>query len=149
MEQILKKIYKSRIFGLISILFFIAVCMGIGAFAAYVKHVSNPTEQAVTYFRAFMQQDYDTMYNLLDKKDGCYISKDRYKEIMQKTRESMTIDSYKINDPRKEDGQYVVTIECTDDETDSSQNMNIYLNKKMHLPKLKPDYKVDIEKMLV
>ena len=39
MEQILKKIYKSRIFGLISILFFIAVCMGIGAFAAYVKHV--------------------------------------------------------------------------------------------------------------
>ena len=57
MEQILKKIYKSRIFGLISILFFIAVCMGIGAFAAYVKHVSNPTEQAVTYFRAFMQQD--------------------------------------------------------------------------------------------
>ena len=38
---------------------------------------------------------------------------------MQKTRESMTIDSYKINDPRKEDGQYVVTIECTDDETDS------------------------------
>ena len=55
MEQILKKIYKSRIFGLISILFFIAVCMGIGAFAAYVKHVSNPTEQAVTYFRAFMQ----------------------------------------------------------------------------------------------
>ena len=37
MEQILKKIYKSRIFGLISILFFIAVCMGIGAFAAYVK----------------------------------------------------------------------------------------------------------------
>ena len=149
MEQILKKIYKSRIFGLISILFFIAVCMGIGAFAAYVKHVSNPTEQAVTYFRAFMQQDYDTMYNLLDKKDGYYISKDRYKEIMQKTRESMTIDSYKINDPRKEDGQYVVTIECTDDETDSSQNMNIYLNKKMHLPKLKPDYKVDIEKMLV
>ena len=134
MEQILKKIYKSRIFGLISILFFIAVCMGIGAFAAYVKHVSNPTEQAVTYFRAFMQQDYDTMYNLLDKKDGYYISKDRYKEIMQKTRESMTIDSYKINDPRKEGGQYVVTIECTDDETDSSQNMNIYLNKKMHLP---------------
>lgn len=89
------------------------------------------------------------MYNLLDKKDGYYISKDRYREIMQKTRESMTIDSYKINDPRKEDGQYVVTIECTDDETDSSQNMNIYLNKKMHLPKLKPDYKVDIEKMLV
>ena len=72
----------------------------------------------------------------MDKKDGYYISKDRYKEIMQKTRESMTIDSYKINDPRKEDGQYVVTIECTDDETDSSQNMNIYLNKKMHLPKL-------------
>ena len=70
------------------------------------------------------------MYNLLDKKDGYYISKDRYKEIMQKTRESMTIDSYKINDPRKEDGQYVVKIECTDDETDSSQNMNIYLNKK-------------------
>ena len=78
MEQILKKIYKSRIFGLISILFFIAVCMGIGAFAAYVKHVSNPTEQAVTYFRAFMQQDYDTMYNLLDKTENKRINDNRF-----------------------------------------------------------------------
>ena len=41
MEQILKKIYKSRIFGLISILLFIAVCMGIGAFAAYVKRFQS------------------------------------------------------------------------------------------------------------
>lgn len=149
MRKILKKIYKSRIFGLISILVFIAVCMGIGAFAAYVKYVSNPTEQAVTYFRAFMQQDYDTMYNLLDKKEGYYISKDRYKEIMQKNRESIVIDSYKISDPKKEDGKYIVTIECIDDEADSSQDINIYLNKKIKLPDLKPDYKVDVEKMIV
>lgn len=149
MNKKFKKILHSRIFTLIVILLFIAVCMGIGAVTAYIRHESDPTEQAVKYFRAFMQQDYKQMYSLIDVKEGYYIDRDRYEEIMKKSRMNTSIDSYEIKEPVKENGQYLVVITCTDNQTETSHDMKIYLNKKRKGLQIVPDYYVDIDSMIV
>lgn len=145
----MKKIFKSRIVGLIGILLFIGVCMGAGSMIAYVGHMANPTDYGVEYFRAFMKQDYDKMYDMIEKKDGYYISKERYKEIMKHTRELNVIDSYKINEPVKENGKYVLNVLCIDNTSETEQEFNIYLTGIRSFPKIKPSYKVNIDKMIV
>lgn len=144
-----KKIFKSRIFGLVEILLFIVAFMGAGAVIAYVEHISNPTDYGVEYFRAFVAQDYDKMYDMIEKKEGYYISKDRYKEIMKQTRKLNVIDSYKINEPVKENGKYVLNVLCTDNTSETEQEFNIYLTKINSFPSIKPSYKVSIDKMIV
>ena len=57
MKEVFRKIKKSRVFSLICILVFIGVCMGTGSLIAYIQHESNPTDVAVSYFRAFVQQN--------------------------------------------------------------------------------------------
>ena len=91
MKEVLKKIQKSRIFSLICILLFIGVCFGIGSLIAYIQHEADPTDMAVTYFRAFVQQDYDKMYECLYTDDGYYIDKNIYTAEMKKIRKDYTI----------------------------------------------------------
>lgn len=145
----MKKIFKSRIVGLVGILLFIGVCMGAGSIIAYVEHMANPTDYGAEYFRAFMLQDYDKMYDMIEKKEGYYISKERYKEIMKHTRELNVIDSYKINEPIKENGKYVLNVICTDNTSGTEQEFNIYMTKINSFPKIKPSYKISIDKMIV
>ena len=96
MKEILKKFKKSRIFSLICILLFIGICFGIGASIAYVQHEANPTDEAVKYFRAFAQQDYEKMYECLYQEKGYYIEKDMYVKEMKNLRERYTLESYDI-----------------------------------------------------
>lgn len=149
MKEKLKKIRKSRIFSLVQILIFIAVCIVAGAFIAYVQHESDPTEQAVVYFRAFVQKNYDKMYERVDKEDGYYLSKDMYVDKIKELRESITIDSYVIKDPKEEDGKHLVTIVCTNADTGESKDLNIYLNEKREGIQLAPDYYVNIDSFMV
>lgn len=149
MKEKLKKIRKSRIFSLLEILIFIAACIAAGAAIAYVEHESDPTEQAVVYFRAFVQKDYEKMYDCVDKEDGYYINKDMYVNTVKKIRESMTIDSYNIKEPKEKDGKQLVTIECTNADTGKTKDLNIYLNAKRKGIQIAPDYYINIDTFLV
>lgn len=105
MKEKLKKIRKSRIFSLMKILIFIAICIGAGSVIAYIEHESDPTEQAVVYFRAFVQKDYEKMYDCVDQESGYYLNKEMYVNTAKKMRESMMIDSYNIKEPTEENGK--------------------------------------------
>lgn len=149
MKEKLKKIRKSRIFSLVQILFFIAVCIAIGAGIAYVEHGSDPTEQAVQYFRAFVQKDYEKMYESIDKVEGYYLNKDMYIKTVKEMRESMVIDSYNIKEPKEEDGKQLVVIECTNTDTGEIKNFNVYLNEKRKGIQIVPDYYINVDSLVV
>lgn len=148
MKEKLKKLRKSRIFSLVQILFFIAVCIAVGAGIAYVEHESDPTEQAVKYFRAFVQKDYEKMYEYIDREEGYYLSKDMYMSAVKSMREAMVIDSYNIKEPQKEDGKQLVVIECTNADTEKKQNFNVYLNEKRKGMQIVPDYYINIDELI-
>lgn len=145
----LKKLKKSRIFSLVQILLFIGICFVIGATAAYMQNKSDPTDKAVLYFRAFLENDYEEMYQCVEKQEGAHIDKDMYISVMKNIRNNMNIDSYKILDPVKEDGKYVVNVECINLDNDTSQEFVVRLNKKRSGLQIIPDYTVDISQMLV
>lgn len=149
MKEKLKRIKKSRIFNLFEILLFIAVCIGAGALAAFINHESDPTELAVVYFRAFVQQDYDTMYECLEIEEGSYVNKDMYKAAMKEIRDNMVIDTYDIGDAEKVDGAKQVTIKCVDSETEESQDFVIRFIGKRSGFQIIPDYYVDIDNILI
>ncbi len=149
MKVKIKGILKSRIVTLLGILLFIAVCIGTGSLLAYIEHESDPTEQAVIYFRAFIQQDYETMYECIDRENGYYVNKDLYISQMKQVRQNMVIDTYEIKEPEKENGKIVVAIECTDTDADTTQEMKIYLNKKRKGLQIVPDYSINVDLMMV
>lgn len=147
MKNIVKKIMKSRIFSLLGILLFIAACIGIGALAAFINHESDPTNQAIVYFRAFVQQDYNKMYSCLDVDDGYYINKDMYTSSMKKVRSSMTIDAYEIKEAEKVDGAKQVTIKCINSQTEESKDFVIRFTARRKAFHIIPDYYVNIKDM--
>lgn len=149
MKDKIRKIIKSRIFTLFGILLFIAVCMAAGSLIAFVQHESDPAEQAVAYFRAFVQQDYDKMYSCLKIEDGSYIDKSMYTAEIKKIRENMVIDSYDIQETEKKDGMKQVTIRCTDNETKESQDFVVKFTEKRNGFQIIPDYYINMDDMMV
>lgn len=148
MKGIIKKIKKSRIFSLICILLFIGVCMGIGSFAAYIQHEANPTDVVVKYFRAFVQRDYDKMYECLFQDEGYYIDKNIYTAHMKKMREDYIIDSYDIKEPDKKNGKDLVVVSCKNDETKKTKDFVVYIESKRQGMNIIPDYYVDTANMM-
>lgn len=148
MKEVLKKIQKSRIFSLICILLFIGVCFGIGSLIAYIQHEADPTDMAVTYFRAFVQQDYDKMYECLYTDDGYYIDKNIYTTEMKKIRKDYTIDSYEIKEPERKDGRKFVTVKCTDDAAKKVKDFVIWIESARTGIQIVPDYYVELENMM-
>lgn len=145
----LKKIMRSRIVSFLLILIFIAICMGIGAVLAYVEHESDPTEIAVQYFRAFVQQDYDKMYDCLTKNEGHYINKEMYTETMKNMRQQFVIDSYEIPDPVKKNGMEMISIQCTDSSKEETRNFDIYVDSRRNGMNIIPEYSINIDSMIV
>ena len=148
MKAILKKIRKSRIFSLICILLFIGICFGIGASIAYVQHEANPTDEAVKYFRAFAQQDYEKMYQCLYQEKGYYIEKDMYIREMKKLRKEYTIDTYDIKDPDTIDGRESVTVKCKNETSNETKDFIVFIKSVKEGIQIIPDYYVDIENMM-
>lgn len=148
MKEILKKFKKSRIFSLICILLFIGICFGIGASIAYVQHEANPTDEAVKYFRAFAQQDYEKMYECLYQEKGYYIEKDMYVKEMKNLRERYTIDSYDIKEPATKGGKQSVTVKCKNETSNETKEFVVYIKSVRHGIQMIPDYYVDIENMM-
>lgn len=144
-----KKIRKSRIFSLFQILFFIGMCFAIGAGAAYIKHKSDPTDKAVYYFRAFLENDYDEMYQYVEKEEGQYIDKDMYISIIKKIRQNIKIDSYEILEPKKDGDKYEVNVMCTDLDNNTKEKFIVRLVKKRKGLQIIPDYNIDVSEMLV
>ena len=148
MKELLKKFKKSRIFSLICILLFIGICFGIGASIAYVQHEANPTDEAVKYFRAFAQQDYEKMYECLYQEKGYYIEKDMYVKEMKNLRERYTIDSYDIKEPATKGGKQSVTVKCKNETSNETKEFVVYIKSVRHGIQMIPDYYVDIENMM-
>lgn len=144
MKKVFRKIKKSRLFSLVCILAFIGVCMGTGSLIAYIQHESNPTDIVVTYFRAFVQQNYEKMYECLYQDEGYYIDKKMYMEYMKNLRKNYTIDSYNIKKPVEKDGRKSITINCKNDQTKKNKNFVVYIESKHHGISIIPDYYVDI-----
>ena len=149
MKEKLKKIIRSRFFTLFIILVFITACIGVGALIAFIQHESDPTDEAVRYFRAFVQRDYDRMYDLLYIDDGYYVDKDMYKSVMKKIRDNIKIDSYDVGKPEKKDGIRTVKITCMNDQTGESKEFVVYITGKRDGFQLMPDYHINIDYMLV
>ena len=149
MKEVIKKIKKSRIFSLICILLFICVCMGIGSGIAYVQHESDPTDVAVTYFRAFVQKNYEKMYECLYQDEGYYIDKEMYINKIKKLRETYVIDSYDIGEPTIKDGKDAIIVECKNESEKKSQNFVIYIESERKGMNIIPDYYIDAGSMLV
>ncbi len=142
-----KKFHKTRIYSLVMVLFFIAVCVGIGSAAAYIHHESDPTETAVQYFRAFMQQDYDTVMKLADIPDGGYLDRKQLISILEEQKKEWNGTQYEILDPKREDGRSVVIFRYTDEATGKKTDFKVYLNRFFH--GLIPDYKISFDDNLV
>lgn len=143
-----KKFRKTRVYSLCRVLLFICVCVGIGMGAAYIHHESDPTETAVQYFRAFMQQDYKTAKTLLDTTEGCYVNLSRLADILSKQKEKLDVQHYEIKEPKKEDGKWLVIFKCKSDETKKTTDFKVYLNKHYEGISLIPVFKVNINDLI-
>lgn len=148
MKKIVTKIKKSRIFSLICVLLFIGACFGIGASIAYVQHEADPTDEAVTYFRAFVQHNYEKMYECLYQDEGYYIDKEMYLAEMKKLRESYTIDSYDIQEPEEKDDRKTITIRCENQSENQSKDFVVYIEAVRKGIQPVPDYYISAEHMM-
>jgi hypothetical protein len=147
MKNIIKKIKKSRLFSLLCILVFIGVCLGTGSLIAYIQHEADPTDVAAQYFRAFVQGNYDKMYECLNKEEGYYMDKSVYEGKMTKLRNKYSIDSYEIKEPQKKDGLYYIDVVCTG--TDKKDKIfTVAVKPVRHGISIVPDYYVDISDII-
>ena len=148
-KKVFALIYKSRFFDIILVFLFIAVSFAVGATAAYINHEDNPTDEAVGYFRAFVQSDFDKMYTYLDQEENCYISKSEYKKRMKMLRNNIVIDSYKVKDPKTVNGHKQVVITCADEVEDTKTDFVIKFNSIRKGLSIIPSYKVNIDNLMI
>lgn len=148
MKDRIKRILRSRIFSLISILIFISVCLGIGSLIAYIQHESDPTDVAAVYFRAFVGQDYNKMYDCIYREDGYYLDKTLYINSMKKVRKEYVIDSYEIKESEKKEGKRSVTVVCKNEAEDKSRDFVINMVSKRKGLHIIPEFYVDVSQMV-
>ncbi|MBP5772853.1 MAG: hypothetical protein J6W35_02155 [Eubacterium sp.] len=138
-----KKFRKTRVYSFVIILIAIAACILIGMGIASYQHANNPTDEGSKYLRAFIMQDYDTMYKMVDK-DTTKISKEKYIEKMRSLRQTYDIDSYDIGEVQTKDGTQYITMTCKDDQSKNSKDFTVYFSKDGFFH---PTYKVDLSKV--
>ena len=136
----MKKITHSSIFSLFLTLIFIAVCAGIGVGIALYQDANDPTPVASDYFRAFIQRDFQGMYNKIYDKEK--INKDMFVEKMRSLRQNIVVDSYDISDPKSKDGNTYLTLTCKDDRTKAKRKVNAYIKKDGFF---NPDFYIDYD----
>ncbi len=137
------KFRKTRVYSFVIILIAIAACILIGMGIAVYQHANNPTNEGSKYLRAFIMQDYDTMYKMVDK-DTSKISKEKFIEKMRSLRQTYEIDSYDIGKVESKDGTQCITMICKDDQTKSRKNFTVYFSKRGFF---NPTYQVDLSKV--
>ena len=143
MKEKFKRFRKTRIYSFLMILLAIAVCVLIGMGIAFYQHANNPTDEGSKYLRAFIMQDYDTMYKMIDK-DTSKISKEKFVEKMKSLRQTYDIDSYDIGEVQEKDGTQYITMTCTDDQTKQKKDFTVYFAKDGFF---NPTYTVDLSKV--
>ncbi len=143
MKEKFKAFKKTRLYSFIIILIAIAVCIFIGMGIAFYQHANNPTDEGSKYLRAFIMQDYNTMYKMIDK-DTSKISKEKFVEKMRSLRQTYEIDSYEIGKVKDKDGSKVITMTCVDDQTKSKKAFTVYFTKHGFF---NPTYLIDLSKV--
>ena len=138
-----KKIRKTRAYSFVIILVAIAACILIGMGIAAYQHANNPTDEGSKYLRAFIMQDYNTMYKMVDK-DTTKISKEKYIEKMRSLRQTYDIDSYDIGKVETKDGTQFITMTCKNDQTKAKKDFTVYFSKHGFF---NPTYQVDLSKV--
>ena len=138
-----KKFKKTRAYSFVIILLAIAACILVGMGIAFYQHANNPTDEGSRYLRAFIMQDYNTMYKMIDK-DTMKISKKEYIEKMRSLRQTYEIDSYDIGKVQSQDGTDYITMTCTDDQTKSKKDFTVYFSKHGFFD---PTYMIDLSKV--
>ena len=143
MKEKFEQFKKTRAYSFVMILIAIAVCIFIGMGIAFYQHAHNPTDEGSKYLRAFIMQDYNTMYKMIDK-DTTKISKDKYIEKMRSLRQTYDIDSYDIGEVKEKDGAPYITMTCTNAQTKAKKSFTVYFTKHGFI---NPDYYVDLSKV--
>ena len=138
-----KKFRKTRAYSFVIILVAIAACILIGMGIAAYQHANNPTDEGSKYLRAFIMQDYNTMYKMVDK-DTTKISKEKYIEKMRSLRQTYDIDSYDIGKVETKDGTQFITMTCKNDQTKAKKDFTVYFSKHGFF---NPTYQVDLSKV--
>lgn len=138
-----RKFRKTRAYSFVKILVAIAICILIGMGIAFYQHKNNPTDVGSKYLRAFIMQDYDSMYKMVDK-DTTKISKEKYIEKMRSLRQTYEIDSYDISKVKSKDGTDYIVMTCSDDQTKTKKDFVIYFSKHGFV---NPTYLIDISKV--
>ncbi len=143
MKEKFKKFRKTRIYSFIIVLITIAICILLGSGIAYYQHNNNPTDEGSKYLRAFIMQDYNTMYKLVDKKTS-KVSKNKYIEKMRSLRQTYDIDSYDISKVKEKDGTKYITMTCKDENTKKKKDFTVYFSKEGFF---NPVFYVDLSKV--
>ncbi len=142
-KEKIKAFRKTRIYSFVIILVAIAACILIGMGIAFYQHANNPTDEGSKYLRAFIMQDYNTMYKMVDK-DTSKISKEKFIEKMRSLRQTYQIDSYDIGKVESKDGSQYITMTCTNDQTKEKKDFIVYFSKHGFF---NPTYLVDLSKV--
>ena len=138
-----KSFRKTRIYSFIIVLVAIAACIFVGMGIAFYQHRNNPTDVGSKYLRAFIMQDYNTMYKMIDK-DTSKISREKFVEKMRSLRQTYDIDSYDIGKVESKDGTDFIRMTCTNDETKKKKYFTVYFTKDGFF---NPTYLVDLSKV--
>ena len=138
-----KAFKKTRAYSFVMILVAIAACILLGMLIAFYQHANNPTDEGSKYLRAFIMQDYDTMYKMVDK-DTTKISKEKYIEKMRSLRQTYEIDSYDIGEVKSKDGTSYITMTCVDDQTKNKKDFTVYFSKHGFF---NPTYLIDLSQV--
>lgn len=138
-----KAFKKTRIYSFILVLLAITGCILIGMGIAFYQHNNDPTDIGSKYLRAFIMQDYNTMYKLVDK-DTTKVSKEKYIEKMRSLRQTYDIDSYDIGEVESKDGTQYIKMTCSNDQTKEKKDFTVYFSKYGFI---NPTYLVDLSKV--
>lgn len=143
MKEKFKAFRKTRIYSFVLILIAIFVCILIGMGIAFYQHSNNPTNEGSKYLRAFIMQDYNSMYKMIDK-DTSKISREKFVEKMRSLRQTYEIDTYDIGEVESKDGTQYITMTCSDDEGKNKKDFTVYFSKHGFF---NPTYLIDLSKV--
>lgn len=152
-KKIWKRIQRSTLYQLFSVLVFLGVCAGIGIGFAVIDTESNPDTVAENYMKNYISGNWSNMYSMLELPKSQYLTEESFTTVMYQQIENTRIIDYKLGEGKKEKGKMVYKIKCKTMDANGNEGkqvVKVSLNKKVkHWYSLICDWKVDAGDMVV
>ncbi len=148
-KKIRKNKWLSFLIDTVSTLLMFAIAAGIGVFVAFGQHAGNAGNYAQRYFEAYITQNWQGMYDVIDIKESEFVNYESFERMMEGRIIYGEFDDTEINVTKKNGNTAYVEINYKDD-SGNNQILSVKMKKQDEkVYKFFKTWKVDGESLVV